>query len=255
MRSLEQLDRWIAGKLKNWSSKVVGAPQRQHLLEIRRDILEDVRDRIQPIGEGKNVFPYNRISVQIGAPDAEQQTVYEAVFCDEDGLEHDIRELLIETGCPVPAGFSVAVAVVEGAHPFVIDYLRARGASLHSTRPDAMLTVIQGQADAAKYSIASDRFNIGRLKEVTGEREGLRRRNDVAFADTETTVSREHAYIRYDPDSSRFRLYDSGSERGTAIFRQGRRVEVPKGAARGVQLQSGDEIHIGNARLLFETAH
>lgn len=260
MRSLEQLDRWIASKLKTWVSKVSGAPQSRHLLEIRRDILEDVRDRIQPVGDGRNLFPYNSISLRIGVASADQQTVHEAVFCSDDGIERDIRGLLIEAGCPVPAGFSVAVTVIEEAalassdHPYRIDYLRARETVQQSARPNAKLTVLQGQSDAADYSIASDRFNIGRLKEVTGEREGVRRRNDLAFADTETTVSREHAYIRYDSESGKFRLYDSASQRGTAIFRDGRRVEVPKGAVRGVQLQSGDEIHVGNARLLFETA-
>ncbi len=89
------------------------------------------------------------------------------------------------------------------------------------------------------------------MKEVVGEKEGLRRRNDVAFAENETSVSREHAVIRYDQQSGRYRLYDTGSQRGTVVFRSGRKLDVPRGSA-GVQLRSGDEIHLGNARLLFE---
>jgi pSer/pThr/pTyr-binding forkhead associated (FHA) protein len=73
----------------------------------------------------------------------------------------------------------------------------------------------------------------------------------VAFAETETTVSREHAHIRYDAESGKYRLYDSGSQRGTSIFRDGRRLEAPR--VRGVQLRSGDEIHVGDARVRFET--
>lgn len=265
MRSLEQLDRWIAGKLKAWSSQVSGAPQSPHLLEIRRDILEDVRDRIQPVGAGKSVFPYNAISLRIGAGDSDQQVLQEAIFCGDNALEQDVRELLSEAGCPVPAGLSVTVAVVEDMalasteHPYRIDFLRTREAArreaARNARPNAKLRVLQGESDAPEYPIVSDRVNIGRLKEVVGEREGLRRRNDIAFADSETTVSREHAYIRYNSDTGKFCLYDSSSQRGTAVFRQGRRLEVPKGAVRGVQLQSGDEIHVGKACLVFELSY
>ncbi len=46
-------------------------------------------------------------------------------------------------------------------------------------------------------------------------------------------VSREHAYIRFDAESGKFRLYDSMSQRGTSLFREGRRLETPKGPRRG----------------------
>jgi len=119
-------------------------------------------------------------------------------------------------------------------------------------RPALKLTISRGQAEASEYTFDYERVNIGRLKEVVGEKDGLRRRNDVVFAETETTVSREHAQIRYDIDTGKFRLYDSGSQRGTAVFRSGRRLDAPR--ARGVQLQPGDEIHIGDARIKFELA-
>lgn len=260
MRSLEQLDRWIAGKVKNWTSRISGAPHGVELLEIRRDILEDIRDRIEPRGAGKSLFPYNSVSIQIAAENDEERDVREAAFAGGDGLEQDIGELLREAGCPLPAGFKVTVEVVEDAaltgagRPYQIDYERRKEAVEHapapSARPAMKLTVVRGQADEAEYAIDAERVNIGRLKEVVGEKDGLRRRNDVAFEETETTVSREHAHIRYDAESGKYRLYDSGSQRGTSIFRDGRRLEAPR--VRGVQLRSGDEIHVGDARLKFE---
>ncbi len=54
-----------------------------------------------------------------------------------------------------------------------------------------------------------------------------------------------NAYVRYDADSGKFRLYDSGSQRGTSIFRGGRRLEVPRGPTRGAQLQSGTRSVLG----------
>jgi hypothetical protein len=259
MRSLEQLDRWIAGKVKNWSSRISGEPHSKELLEIRRDILEDVRDKIQPKGEGRNLFPYNSIEVRIAVEDPEEQEIWDTAFTEGDGLQHDIAGLLSEAGCPLPTGFSVNVNVTEepglaaATRPFAIDYSnRKREQPPSATRPALKLTVVRGQADAPEYTFTAERVNIGRLREVVGEKDGLRRRNDVPFAETETTVSREHASIRYDPESGKFRLYDSGSQRGTSVFREGRRLDAPR--VRGVQLQSGDEIHVGDARIKFEVA-
>ena len=262
MRALEQLDYWITEKVKNWSSKVSGVPRTREILEIRRDILEDVRDHIQPKGQGRRVFLYNAISVQIAAANREQQELLEAAF-NEGEVEEDVRELLSEADCPVLAGLTINVSTFEDAalassgRPFVVEYSNAKGAAAskpgRNARPHATLTVLLGEAELAEYTIQADRVNIGRLKEVIGDKDGLRRRNEIAFADTETTVSREHAYIRYDAESGKFRLYDSLSQRGTSVFREGRRFEVPKGLTHGFQLRSGDEIHLGDARIAFES--
>lgn len=260
MRSLEKLDRWIAGKVRDWTSLVAGEPPRRELLEIRRDILEDVRHRIQPKGEGKYVFPYNGVAIRIAAENGEERELRQGAFAAGDGLDSEIRELLHEAGVKLSSDFTVDISVVEDAvlaatpRPFTIEYTARQPETTpkKTVRPDIKLTVIRGVAEPAELSTRAERINMGRLKEVFGERDGLRRRNDIAFADTETTISREHAYIRYIADEGRFRLYDSGSQRGSSIYRDGRRIEVPRGPTRGVQLQSGDEIHLGEALLRFE---
>jgi FHA domain len=260
MRSLEQLDRWIAGKVKRWTSGLSGRPGAKEVLEIRREILEEVRDKIRPVGQGKMLFRYDSLAIRIGAQNGDDQELRQAALSESGDLERDVAALLTEARCPIPPGFSVTIDVVEdvelaaAARPFHIDYASRKGAPKPPTsaRPTIKLTVVRGEAEATEYVISVERVNIGRLKEVVGEKDGLRRRNDIAFEDTETTVSREHAYIRYDTASGKFRLYDSGSQRGTSIFREGRRLEVPRGPTRGVQLQSGDEIHLGDARLRFD---
>ncbi len=261
MKSLEQLDSWITAKVRTWSGKVSGVPQSTELLEIRRDILNDVRDHIQAKGEGKSLFPYSTISIHIAAEDSRQHALLEQAFTTDNDLEQTISALLTEAGCPPPAGFRVIVSVFEGAdlasttRPFRVDYLIIKPAvaqEIPNTRPRARLVIIRGQAESIEYDIDSDRINVGRLKEVISDKDGLRRRNDIAFAETETTVSREHAFIRYDYEIGKFRLYDSMSHRGTSVFREGRRFEVPKSSTRGFQLRSGDEIHLGDARLRFD---
>ena len=255
MKSLEQLDRWIGGVVKRWSHKVSGGAPAKEILEIRRDILNDVKDKIQPKGGGEYLFPYNEISVHLSIADPARREMTQAAFAEDHSLEQDVRELLNEAGCPVPSGCSLELEITPGEDSFHIDYRRrAAIAKPTPTRPNANLRVTRGEAETPEIDIVTDRVNLGRTKEVMGERGGLRRRNDLAFADTETTVSREHAYIRFDAATGRFRLYDYLSQRETSIFRDGRRIEAPRASTRGVQLQSGDEIHLGDARVRFEIA-
>ncbi len=261
MRSLEQLDLWITTKVRAWSSRISGTPRSTELLEIRRDILNDVRDHIQPKGEGRNVFPYNAVSIFMAAEDSDRRAVLEQAFSGDNELEQTVSALLSEAGCPIPVGFRVTASVSEqpdsslSGRPFRIEYGNVKAAAseaIRTRRPDAKLTIVRGRADAAEYNMDSDRINMGRLKEVISDKDGLRRRNDVAFDEAETTVSREHAFIRYDLETGQFRLYDSRSQRGTHVFRDGRRFEVPKGPAHGFQLRPGDEIHLGDARVRFD---
>jgi hypothetical protein len=261
MRSLDQLDRWMAGKVRNWTAKFSGRHGKE-LLEVRRDILEDIRSRMQPKGVGKNVFPHNSINIRIAAQDEPERAFCEAAFAGEDGIEQDVREMFAEAGCSLPRGFQTKVEVVDdpglawSERPFRIEYSSWKPAAAKprggAERPSAKLIVTAGSAASPECEIATDRFYLGRLAEVVGEREGLRRRNDMAFAETETTVSREHACVRYDREAGAYRLFDTHSRRGTFVLRGGRRIDVPRGAAAGVQLKSGDEIHLGNARVRFE---
>ncbi len=203
--------------------------------------------------DGEYLFPFNDITVRIGAPDAAHRGLYEAAFADSDALAGQIREALTDAGARAP-DLRVAVQVLEGVErPVEVECLRrATAPGPSAARPAAKLIVLRGSAEETELEIRSDRVHIGRLREVPSESGGLRRRNDIAFADSEKTVSREHASIRYDAVAGRFRLYDCLSQRGARIFRDGRRIDVPCGDTRGVQLQSGDEIHLGEARLRFE---
>ena len=263
MKSFEELDRWIASKVRGWSARVGGGPQPKELLEIRREILEEIRDKIEPAGEGRYIFPFHEVLVRIAARDAAHAGLLDAAFSEGGSLDGDIRGLLQEAGCAIPAGFDAGVEIFEdadvgaGARPFQIECVQRKGGTreaVAATRPAARVLVLRGQAEPVELALTRDRVNIGRLQEVTGERDGLRRLNDLAFADGETTVSREHAHIRYEAATGKFRLYDDRSQRGTRIFREGRRLEAPRGSLRGVQLQHGDEIHLGDARVRFEIA-
>jgi pSer/pThr/pTyr-binding forkhead associated (FHA) protein len=74
----------------------------------------------------------------------------------------------------------------------------------------------------------------------------------VAFTDAggtaNDTVSRRHAHIDYADESADYRISDDGSAHGTSIVRNGTTIGVPSGT-RGIRLQSGDEIVLGEARV------
>ena len=247
MRSLQDLDRWIADKVKRHLSGT--APQRKELLEVRRDLLEDVRAHIAPKGDGQVLFPYNSLVARISVGEEDEA---ERLRVSQEALEADVSELLAEAGCPV-VGLTLEFDItIADEVAFSVEYFRkAVEPAKAPARPAARLVVLSGEAETGEIEITANRVNIGRMKEVLSERDGLRRRNDVAFAESEITVSREHAYIAYDTASGKFRLCDYQSTRGTAVFREGRRIEVPRASPRGVPLQAGDEIHLGTARVKF----
>jgi pSer/pThr/pTyr-binding forkhead associated (FHA) protein len=96
-----------------------------------------------------------------------------------------------------------------------------------------------------------DRINVGRCEEVRDSRNHLIRTNHVVFTDggrINETVSRRHAHIDYHDATGEFRITDDRSAHGTSIVRNGTTIPV-HASSRGVRLQSGDEIVLGEARL------
>jgi pSer/pThr/pTyr-binding forkhead associated (FHA) protein len=92
---------------------------------------------------------------------------------------------------------------------------------------------------------------------VRDSRNRLIRTNDVVFKDgagaVNETVSRRHAHIDRGESAGDYRLFDDRSAHGTAIVRNGKTVSVPA-SSRGVRLQSGDEIVLGEARVRVKMA-
>jgi pSer/pThr/pTyr-binding forkhead associated (FHA) protein len=67
------------------------------------------------------------------------------------------------------------------------------------------------------------------------------------------TVSRRHAHIDYHDATGDFRISDDRSAHGTSIVRNGTTIPVHV-SSRGVRLQTGDEIVLGEARLRVKLA-
>jgi hypothetical protein len=234
------------------------------LAEIRHAILQEIERKSYRSG-GRNLFPYNRVSIGIRGADPQQAGALEGDFLREY-FEKEIRQALEKSEAQHPEGLRVSVEV-SGDPPAKGEKWLSVGATFEeppaAPKPQDLvgrLVVIQGSAAEPAIVVDTPRTNIGRTLDVY-RTQGLSRRNHVAFVEDDEisrTVSREHAHIQRDAESGEYRLFndrfyshEKGESCSTWIIRAGMSQEVHRGG-RGVKLQDGDEIHLGRAVLRFE---
>ncbi|HEY2931245.1 MAG TPA: FHA domain-containing protein [Acidobacteriota bacterium] len=265
MGILDKLEK-VEKKLQKIIELRFGENSAQEPLEIRRKVLEDIEEKMQALGR-KNIFPFNYIEIHLFAPDESARAIYQSAFTDPAQFDNDIRHLLHDNQCDISEDFEVQVQIDSEASPdlpalaergFFIRYeRREKPKEEKPSRPEALVTVTRGRAKQKTLRISAPKTNIGRLSEVIDMSGRVVRRNELAFLDMEdnvnSTVSRSHAHIYLEVETGDFRLCDDGSVHGTHIVRDGRTIEVPTGNPRGTKLQSGDELYLGQACLLFES--
>jgi FHA domain-containing protein len=227
-------------------------------LEIRRAVLDDAEAHVVAVGEGKRIFPYNRLTVHLLAPDTEERAALEAAAREGWALELELAGRLRDRDCPAPPDLTVEFTFEEEALPqfgdrrFFVEYAKSEAApaEAESSRPALELTVLKGDATQHVYNLDSPRVFLGRLEEVVDAEGRVRRRNDVVFhehGEINSTVSREHARITWDEESAGYWLRAEQNASGTRIYRAGRTIDVSAHDRRGVRLQAGDEIYLGRA--------
>ena len=231
-------------------------------LETLHGIVEAVEARLEPAGRGTHVFPFNKVKVSIAAGSRDARARFAAVLEGIDGqLQERIINRLRDAGCET-TGLQISTSYVTrpGADwprpEFHVEFDRvtiAEPPTVQDATPvEIRITVTHGSAEKPAYTFSIPRINLGRCAEVRDSRHRLIRTNHVAFTDasgtTNDTVSRRHAHIEYAAESADYRISDDGSAHGTSILRNGKTIGVPSGS-RGIRLQSGDEIVLGEARL------
>lgn len=236
-----------------------GGPPPQEPLDVMLRILDAVEAQVQQAGRGTRVFPFTRVDVIVAAADHEEQARFEAVFDHEPGLIRRVKERLAAAGC-APAALTVEIGYQPGEDTWEDPCFDVRFARLPPAPADPAetperrdstieLEVTRGDAGDARYACSSGGpINIGRRQEVIGANRRLLRINHLAFADdaAHASVSRRHAHIVRERDT--YYVIDDRSARGTYVIRHGRSIEVPAGG-RGLLLQSGDELAVGDARV------
>jgi hypothetical protein len=212
------------------------------------------------------VFPFNRIHVSIAAASKDDRARFAAVLESEPTLTQRITARLGDAGCDT-GSLQIAVGYVPrpgadwNTSEFHVDFTRgapavaapapAAAPSPVATSPrELTITVVNGTAEQSTYVFTLPRVNLGRCAEVRDTLSRLVRSNHVAFVDlgkSNPSVSRRHAHIEYVEASGHYRIRDDRSAHGTSVVRNGRTVTVPAGS-RGIRLESGDEIVLGQAR-------
>ena len=256
-----KLETIIARTVDDAAQRVAPSGSREPL-ELVHAILDAVEEQVQPAGRGTHVFPFNRLKISVVAPSREARARLEAVVDGSPTLRDRVLDRLHGVGCDV-TDLSAKVSYVSKAaadwqHPqFRVEFIRApqvspSGPPVSKPKRRLKLAVVSGTVEASASSFTQTRTDIGRCAEVRDDRHRLIRTNHVVFMDdgarVNESVSRCHAHVAYQESSGDYRVYDDRSAHGTGVLRNGRTILVAPGT-RGVRLQSGDEIVMGEARL------
>jgi hypothetical protein len=256
------LTRAVERTARGWAKSGAREP-----LEIAQSIVDTVAERLEPAARGRYVFPYNRLHISVVAPTKDDRARFAAVLDSEPSLRARIDARVREAGCDT-AGLQVVVSYVPRTSPswntreYHVDFARvtteAPAAGAPAPAPAAPsarglhLTIVNGTAEQPTYVLSLPRVNLGRCAEVRDSLSRLVRTNHVAFVDLAGTsndsVSRQHAHIEYVEAARQYRIRDDRSAQGTSIVRNGRTLVVPMGS-RGIRLESGDEVVLGEARV------
>ncbi|HEX9940878.1 MAG TPA: FHA domain-containing protein [Thermoanaerobaculia bacterium] len=249
----------LIGKMRGWLKPWTTGTSP---LEIRRAVLDDAEAHVVAVGEGQRIFPFNRVTVHLLAPDPEERAVLEAAAREGWALELEVAGRLRDRDCPVPPDLTVEIVFEDeplpqfGDRRFFVEYGKSEAPSPAEAagpgRPTLELTVLKGKATQRVYELEGPRIHLGRLEEVVDAEGRVLRRNDVAFGEqgeVNSTVSREHARITWDDESAGYWLRAEQNASATRIYRAGKTIDVSAHDRRGVRLQAGDEIYLGKARV------
>ena len=241
------------------AAHTVTAPAAVSALEIVQQAVDDIALQVHPSGRGRYAFPFNAVVVTFAAPTPEQQARLDAICSGPPTLHERVVRRLASAGCvaadvDVSVEFAAAPETAWARPDFHVALARVDAAARAPRQPALRveLIVTHGAADRGAYSFSTLPIAIGRGADVRDHRQQLLRVNHVAFVDTSddvaSSVSRRHARIELDAETGRPRLIDDNSAQGTSVIRHAKGIPVPRGS-RGLALQSGDEIVVGQARL------
>jgi hypothetical protein len=256
-----RLERRIARSLEAAVGEFAGVTATEPL-EIIYQALDRAEQEIQHTGRGRRTFPYTRVRllVPIPAKDRQARARFTAVAEGPPSVGDRLTTRLEAAGV---SAFRGTVDIEFVARPaagwkdprFELDFLReplpppvARPTSI----PELKVAVITGKATHRAYTFTGGRVDLGRRAEVLDAKGRVVRTNHVAFLEEGHTangsVSRRHAHIQFVPLAREYRLMDDRSAHGTGVVRRGKTIAVHPGP-RGVRLEDGDEIMLGQAKL------
>jgi hypothetical protein len=228
-------------------------------VELYRDALDQIASRATPGKRGDKLLPFNLITIELRADTPDRKAALEAIF-EPKQFSDDVEATLKAERVTPPADLTVAIKFPPDAEEEMRVVLEKTEKAVPVSDPTrlipACLITVTGTASIPVCYLDRLCVNLGRVEDVSDTAGRTIRHNELFFPDqaheANSTVSRSHAHIAFDPASAVWRIFDDGSSIGTTIFRAGKRVDIPPHASRGVALKSGDEIYLGQVRLRYE---
>jgi hypothetical protein len=260
MSILRRIEKTLDERLRGIFGRSGSEPGSSEAIELYREALDQIAARATVGVRGDRVFPFDRIRIELRADTPERKSMLDALFAP-DPMAGDVRATLVEAGVTIPSALVIAIEYPENPAVelrVICEKAAAAPVAAPTARPltPMRLVTLTGVSSAPDFLLDRAHISIGRVDEVPDSLGRAIRRNDLFFPETDAeanaSVSRAHAHIRFDSSTGEWRIYDYGSSLGTSIFREGRRIDVPAHAGRGVMLRAGDEIYLGQARLRFE---
>jgi hypothetical protein len=263
MSLLRRLEETLDSRLRALFGGSANRPGAREGIELYRDALDQIARRSVAGKRGERIFPFDLIAIELKPHTTERKAVLETLF-EAKQLMQDIQATFAEERIAPPAKLAVNVHYADEAEadltvrcektpePEKAD--AAATGRMHELAPMWLIT-LAGVSSNAEFYVDRPQVNIGRVRDAIDGTGRAIRRNDLYFPEgadeANATVSRSHAHLRFEAATGEWRIYDDGSSLGTAVFRDGRRIEAPAHSPRGVLLLPGDEIYVGQARLLF----
>src|SRR5277367_3621437 len=173
------------------------------LAEIRLAVLDAIKAKSHR-ANGKHVFPYNLVRIQLLGVPREQKAVFASTFLTSY-FTQELKSGLARSNYRFPEDLAAEIHTtpelpMPGMEWITVETHLIRSAedvaATQEIKP-ARLTVIHGVANRPEILLKKARTNIGRTVEVY-RGASPSRRNDLAFTEeneTNKSVSREHAHI------------------------------------------------------------
>jgi hypothetical protein len=129
MSLLKEAER-LEEKVRKLIEGLFGKEAAREPLEIRRAILGEIEEKVEPVGRDRRAFPFSHLRVRLFASDAQRRAIFKAVFVEDRRLENHIIELLRRNRAQLPPNLQISVnlekrvarAVESEARDFCIDY-------------------------------------------------------------------------------------------------------------------------------------
>jgi pSer/pThr/pTyr-binding forkhead associated (FHA) protein len=233
------------------------------LAEIRLEVLDAVKAKSHRVG-GKNVFPYDLVSIRLLGVPEEQEAIFQSEFVTRYFTD-ELKAGLARSSYRFPEDLTIEFVTVprlpeKGESWISVETsMRPKSSQASDTMRPAALIVLKGTATRKRFVLEKTRTNIGRTADVF-RAAAPSRRNDVVFTGNDAidnTVSREHAHIVRTAGKGEYRLFNDRTYKGENncglwIVRDGLSFPVHRNS-RGTLLEEGDEIYVGNAALRFSS--